>query len=100
MNKSKNSAVDEADQWLEYVAAVKKRDQARHAAEGFDKERRAAWREYYKYEKQITQMNEALGLNEMVDEEEPKPPNAPRKKRRLTPMAVSYKSKELDLTKD
>lgn len=67
--------------WSKYVTAVKLRDAARFRAEDADRERRNAWKEYYKFEKEIKEMNVSLGVDDVIDD--PKPPNAPRKRRKF-----------------
>lgn len=83
------SPTKEAEMWCEYVAAVKKRDAARFKAEDADKERRAAWREYYAMEKKLKQMNCELGLDDVVeDEKKDECPPAPKKKRKIKPEII------------
>ena len=57
----------EAEKWLEYVSLVKKRDEARFKAEQCDKDRRAAWKEYYSCDRQIAKLNYDLGLNDVAN---------------------------------
>ena len=110
MNKSK-SAVEEAEQWLDYVSCVKKRDQHRFAAEKADRERRNNWREYYKLDKRIKQLDVELGIVEEDGSDNPlnyptddetnpitkanKLLNAPVKKRKLS---VPNTARRIDLT--
>ena len=63
-----------------YVKAVKVRDAARKEAEIKDKERRAAWREFYVASEALEKIAYDAGL---LGSDVDAPPMAPKKKRKL-----------------
>jgi hypothetical protein len=87
--KNKDTAMEEADKWLEYVGLIKTRDSHRREAEAADKVRRQEWRKYYIADKRIRELDDILGINDFddlvipSDDEQKTPrncPGAPRKR--------------------
>ena len=60
--------------WKEYVEAVKNREEHRIEAEAHEKKRKAAWREYYKLDARIKELDVQLGIAEAANDETPPAP--------------------------
>ena len=68
----------EVANWREYCECVKAREEKRMEAERLEKARRAAWREYYKIDGRIKELDIQLGINEVAEADDDCPP-APKK---------------------